>query len=152
MRKLILLLVLAFAVTSVYAGNASVKTLLLKTEEGDKIEALDLTSGEAIYTDPVFIGDDLGVRSLFITEDKAGGAGDVDISVLYSVLETGPFTIAEPSNSDGTVTADGNVIDALGDETKFIPFTARMNQYIQFKLDPDADSRITAYFNYLRDR
>ena len=43
----------------------------------------------------------------------------------------------------GTITVEGNIVTALQNVTRWIPYTVRLAVYMRYKFDPDADSQIT---------
>lgn len=133
-----------------YAGNAVVVTKTLKTSTGSTITDLSLTNGVAVYSETIYVTDDLGIRAILVTEDKAGGTGDVDISAEYSIDGTNFYP--GYTTSSGALTIDSNIVTALGNATRYIVFTARPAPFMRLKFDPDADSEISASFIYLRDR
>jgi hypothetical protein len=55
----------------------------------------------------------------------------------------------------GAITADGNIVTALGDTANDSPkgglivYNARISRYMHYKFDPDADSQITATHIYI---
>ena len=106
-----------------------------------------LTSGIAVWSDGINVSRNGGFANLLVKEDKAGGAGDVDISAEYSLDNTNWYT-AYVSNMSGTITAEGNIVTNLQNVTRFIVFTPRLTNFIRFKFDPDADSQVTADFTY----
>ena len=116
--------------------------VLCKDTSNVSISAYALTSGSEVYTSPIPISDGAGYMSLLAVENKAGGAGDVDISAEYSLDGTNFYTVYT-SNMSGTISAEGNIVTALGDATRWIIFTPRMAKFVRFKLDPDANSQLT---------
>ena len=127
-------------------GNVCGSRRLLDSN-GATITAYALTSGSAVYSEAVRVDRNVGYLTLLVTEDKSGGAGDVDISVEYSLDGTNFYT-AYVSDLAGTITAEGNLVTALGNATRWIVGTARLAKYLRFKFDPDADSQITATVVY----
>lgn len=114
------------------------------------IEDKALTSGTAVTSDSVHWKGNVGFASLNVIEDKSGGAGDVDIYAEYSIDGTN-FSKSYESDLDGTISADGNIVTALGntgDEGRNIVFDPRLFPYVRFVFDPDANSEITAVLVY----
>jgi len=121
----------------------------LDLSTGGAITNALLTSSMAVYSETIKVNRNVGFATLLITEDKAGGTGDVDISVEYSIDGTNwyvPYYTATPM--DGTVTAEGNLITAIQNVTRWISFAVYAANYMRLKFDPDADSQITADILY----
>ena len=154
MKRLIFLsmLICAFLSSSVYARNDQAD-MILNDNAGTNTEITDyaLTSGSAIYSETIDLERNAGFICLLIVEDKAGGAGDVDVSIEYSI-DASNWYVAYTSDLAGTLTADGNIVTALQNVTRYIIFQARPAQYARFKFDPDADSQITATLIYIVDK
>lgn len=124
---------------------------VLKTDGGDEISALAFSSGVADYTETIDLVDNIGYATLLVQENKSGGAGDVDLSVEYSLDGTNFYT-ASDTDMAGTLTAEGNIVTALQNDTVWIVFPVRMAVCMRIKIDPDADSQLTMRLIYLRDR
>ena len=124
---------------------------VLRDADGNNIEDLALTSGSAVFSETISMVDNIGFATLLVIEDKAGGAGDVDISVEYT-LDGTTFYPAYTADLSGTITADGLIVEAIQDEERWIAYPVRMARGLRYKFDPDADSQITAYHLFLRDR
>ncbi len=123
---------------------------ILNDVTGTSLDDFALTSGSAVYTEAVNVTNNIGFASLLITEDKSGGAGDVDISIEYS--EDGKnFYTAYTTNGSGTLTAEGLIVEGLQNVTRWIILPIRMAKFIRLKLDPDANSEVTVRFIYLKD-
>lgn len=122
------------------------KFRLKDTSDADLVD-YSLTSGTAVYSQPIDIRREEGFNSLLVKEDKSGGSGDVDISAEYSIDKENWHT-AYTSNMSGTITAEGNIVTAMQNVTRLMIFTSRAAHYIRFKFDPDADSQITADFMF----
>lgn len=129
-----------------FAGQQTVVTKL--KIGGTAVTDYALSNGVVSTTDSVRVRGNEGYASLVVIEDKAGGAGDVDIYAEYSLDGT---TWYRPYVSDmaGTITIEGNIVTTLGNDTRWIVFTPRVAPYIRFKLDPDADSELTATLIHL---
>ncbi len=123
----------------------------LKDSAGTAILDYALTSGAAKYSETINVEKNAGFSVLLITEDKAGGAGDVDISAEYSV-DGSTWHTAYTTNMSGTVSAEGNIVTALQNVTRWIIFTPRVSKYMRYKFDPDADSQVTAYHIFVEDK
>jgi len=117
---------------------------LLNDAAGTPISSYELTSLTAVYSENLRISDTNELKTLLIVEDKAGGAGDVDISAEYSV-DGVTFYPAYTSDMSGALTLVGLISLALGDESRWIVWTPRIGIFLRYKFDPDADSQITAY-------
>ncbi len=120
------------------------KVLTLKeSAAGAAITDLLLSTGVAQYSEAILIEHSVGYASLLITENRAGGAGDVDIYAEYSMDGTNWY---RPYISDmaGVITIEGNIVTTLQNVTRWIVFTLRMAKYMRFCFDPDANSTITA--------
>ena len=111
------------------------------------ITNLAITNGSAITSQSVKIDKNVGFLVLLVTENRAGGMGDVDIYAEYS---DDNVTFYRPYISDlaGTITVEGNIVTALQNVSRRIHFTARMAKYVRFVFDPDADSTITADLSF----
>ncbi len=147
----VLMVLLFLAPLQASAASIQAKTKTLNDSAGTALSSYSLTSGVAVYSEVINVVDNVGFASLLITEDKAGGAGDVDISVEYSVDGTNWYS-AYTSDMSGTIAAEGNVVTALQNVTRWIVHTARLSVVMRYKFDPDADSQITAVAIYQRDR
>lgn len=131
--------------TQAFAGK-SINIQSLRVSKA-VIEDLSLTSGVVVTTDTVRMKGNVGFTSLLIKEDKAGGAGDVDIFAEYS-LDKDNWYRAYTSNMSGAITQEGNIATTIQNSTRWIVFTPRMAPYMRLKFDPDADSQITATLIY----
>ena len=146
------IIALSIVICLAYIGIANaerVVTHALKVSN-TPISTLSLTSGTGVTTDSVYWRGNTGFASLLITENIAGGAGDVDIFTEYSFDGTNwyrPYI----SNMGGTITVEGNIATALGNATRYIVFTPRLSNYVRFTFDPDANSQITASIIYQED-
>lgn len=150
-KKLFTPLLLAFILICSVAHAAYRQTsIFLNDSAGTKITDYSLTSGVAVYSQTINTERLAGFMSLFIIEDKAGGAGDVDISAEYSFDGSNFYTIYT-TNMAGTITAEGNIATTLGNATRWIVFTPRVARFMRIKFDPDADSEITARIIYIED-
>ncbi len=152
MKKLILALslVLLFASPS-FAKPSVVVHQTLETSTGVDIVDLAISTGVAVYSERIFVGDDAGVRSLLIIEDKAGGLGDVDISMEYSMDGTNFYP--GYTSSASALTIEPNLVTAFGNGSRYIQVpTGIVSKWIRIKFDPDANSEITASFCYLSDQ
>ncbi len=138
------------AIPNAQARQYATSGAILNDSTGTSLSDFALTSGSAVYTEPIDLINNVGFATLLITEDKAGGAGDVDVSLEYS--EDGKnFYTAYTTNGSGTITAEGNIVTALQDVTRWIILPVRMAKYLRIKLDPDANSQVTVRFIYLKD-
>lgn len=138
-------------VSTSYAGVSIKVESGLKTSTNSAIEDLALTSGVAVYSETIRVDRGSGYMALLVTEDKAGGAGDVDISTEYSVDGSNWYP-AYTTDMAGTITIEGNIVTTLQNVTRYIVFTPRPAKYMRIKFDPDADSEITAILIYQEDR
>lgn len=152
MKKLLLSLFLTFCMaTSAFAFADATNYTLLTDTSATELSDYSLTSGAAVTSAGVKVRHNAGYAILLITEDKSGGAGDVDIYAQYS-LDNTTFYRPYTSNMSGTITQEGNIVTGLQNVTRYIVFTVRMANYINFVFDPDADSEITAKLLFLEDR
>lgn len=149
-------LILSFLITLCFASSAfaipDAKVYPLRNSStGAIITDLALTSGVAVNSEGVYVADNIGYTVLLVTEDKSGGAGDVDIYAEYSTDNTNwyrPYT----SDMAGTLTVEGNIVTTLQNSTRYIIFTPRLAKYMRLVFDPDADSEITATLIFQRER
>lgn len=118
--------------------------------EGSIITDLSLTSGNAVFSQGIDVRKQEGFMSLLVKENKSGGGGDVDISAEYSLDKDNWYT-AYTSDMSGVISAEGNIVTALQNVTRWMIFSARQAHFIRFKFDPDADSQITADFLFQED-
>ena len=149
MKKILsFLLLLALLVPTPVFASTVVK--VLEDSSGTDLSNYDLTSGTAVESKRVRVADNAGFIVLLITEDKAGGAGDVDIYMEYSIDGS---TWYRPYVSDmaGSIAVEGDVVTGLQNVTRYIVITSRLAPYCRVVFDPDADSEITAHLIYLRD-
>lgn len=123
------------------------KYRLLEDAAGTSISDYALTAATAVYSESIKIYDNVGFSTLLITEDIAGGAGDVDISVQYSVDGSNWYT-AYTTDMAGIIIAEGNLVTALQNVTRWIPHSVRLSVWMRYMFDPDANSQITAYNIY----
>lgn len=131
------------------ALNATVVTL--KDTSNVEFSTYSLTSGSAVRTRSLNVHDNNGFATLLITEDQAGGTGDVDIFIEYSLDRTNWYR-AYTSDMAGTITIEGNVVTALSNVTRWIVFTPRLAPHMRIVFDPDANSQITAQLIFQEDR
>lgn len=123
------------AVNSAHAGKYIKETQLFTNEA--------MSTGVAETSAAVSVYKNIGFMVLFVTEDIAGGAGDVDIYAEYSLDGTNwyrPYT----SDMAGAIVLEGNIVEALQNVTRYIVFTPRLGQLIRIVVDPDANSQVTA--------
>ena len=125
-----------------YAVNQRDLRVAVSGVVGAVIDDLALTSGVAVYSEAIPTDRNVGCSTLLITEDKSGGAGDVDIYPEYSM--DGTNWHRANTTSAGSLTQDANIVTTLQNATKWIVLTLRMAKYVRFVFDPDADSQITA--------
>ena len=118
----------------------------LFTSANVAITNLDVTNGVAVNTAAIQVDKNGGFFTLLATENKAGGAGDVDIYPEYSIDGTNWYRAY--TTSGGTLTQESNVVTALQNVSRWVVFTARLAKYIRFVIDPDADSTVTLDFIY----
>jgi hypothetical protein len=147
MKKIGLIVAMLMICTPAHANRFFVEEVTLKDTSGTEISAYALTSGSAVYTTPIQVYKNVGFMSLLVIENKAGGAGDVDISAEYSLDGTNFYT-AYYTDLDGTLSAEGNIVTALGNVSRWIVYPPKLSKFIRFKLDPDADSQITLTMIY----
>ncbi len=145
MKKILLALLLTVCMaTNVFAYSSRTNaTTLFDTES--------MSSGTAEQSAGVKVRNNVGFAVLIVTEDIGGGAGDVDIYAEYSTNQTTwlrPYT----SNMAGTITIEGDIATAFGNQTRYIIFTVRLGTWIRIVFDPDANSTIDATLIFLEDR
>jgi hypothetical protein len=152
MKNLILaVLIVLMACLPCHAFADRTNATQLEDSSGTEISSYALTSGVAVTSAGVFVRHNVGFAVLVVTEDKAGGAGDVDIYAQYSMDGTNyyrPYT----SDMSGTITQEGNIVTAIQNVTRYIIFTPRLGNWIKITFDPDADSQVTANLYFLEDR
>ena len=151
MKKLIGLILCFLLMASPSFAKADARARSLKDAADTAISSYALSSGVAVYSETLKVDDNMGFITLLVIENKAGGAGDVDISAEYSIDGTNWYT-AYTSDMGGTLSAEGNIVTALQNTSRWMVHTARLAPYLRYKFDPDADSQITASMIYQRDR
>ncbi len=146
MKKIVIVLMLTGILLSGSLAEAEKITSYrpLNDSAGTAISAYNLTSLTAVYSETINMNGNVGFSTLLITENKAGGTGDVDISVEYSIDDSNWYT-AYTSNMSGTITVEGNIVTTLQNATRWIVFTPRLTKSMRYKFDPDVDSRITVW-------
>jgi len=124
-------------------GIKTAEVIELKDTSRVALTDYQLTSLTAVQTEHINIEDNDSLMTLLVTEDKSGGAGDVDIYAEYS--DDGN-TFYRPYTSDmaGVISQEGNIVTALQNVTRWIVFTPRLAKYMRLVFDPDADSQVTA--------
>ena len=147
----ILVLGLCLGLAGPAFAKPDAKSMALKDAAGTSISSYALTSGAAVYSESIYVTDNIGFASLLIVEDKAGGLGDVDISVEYSVDGTNWYT-AYTADQDGTITVDANIYTTLRNISRWLAHVVRLAPWMRYKFDPDADAQITATVIFQRDR
>ena len=154
--KRIMVLMVAFLLIGIPAHAGKRVTTKQLTTGGQALIDYSLTSGLAITTDTVVMKGNVGFATLVVKENKAGGAGDVDIYPIYKLtddaatIDTSDWSRAYTSDMAGTATVEGNIVTALGDTSneRLIVFTVRMSPFIKIVFDPDAASQITATLSW----
>lgn len=149
MRK-VLGLILAVLLMIPSAAFATTSVTLLKDSSGTSIENYSMTNGVNVASAAIRTQDNAGFMNLFVVEDKAGGTGNVDIYMEYS-LDGQNWYRPYISNMAGTITVEGNVVTALQNLTRFIVLTPRLAPFTRVIFDPGANSEVTAYLIYLRE-
>jgi len=153
MKKLLLaLLMVAILAVTAHAKTFTVEEPKMEDTSGNLLSGTrDMGLGTVVYTKPVPVINNVGFATFLVTESQAGGTGDMDISVEYSIDGVNFYT---PYKTDmaGTVTADGNLITTLSNSTRWIYFAPRLAKFMRFKFDPDATSTITATLIYQEQR
>jgi len=147
---LIWLVLLVLVCTPVYARKDE-GHIALNDADGTAITDYSLTSGVAVYSERLDIERAAGWVVILITEDKSGGAGDVDVSAEYSTDGTNYYTVYN-SDMAGTTTAEGLIREALQNTTEYTRFVLNPGKYMRYKFDPDADSEITVTHIDITDR
>jgi len=149
MKKPILTLIasvflVAFLSTNVFAQADRTNATTLFTNES-------MVSPTAEQSAGVKVRHNAGFAILIVTEDIAGGAGDVDIYAEYSI-DNSTWLRPNISNMSGTITEEGNIATAFGNQTDLIIFTVRMGNFIRIVFDPDANSTIDATLIFLETK
>lgn len=122
-------------------GKASAKHRRLNNSSGAEITDLAIAGAATIYSETIPIGDNVGFSTILAKENKSGGAGSVAISAEYSI---DAITFHTPyTTSGGTLTADSNIVTALANIERYIPFTARLGVYMRFKIVASTASQLT---------
>lgn len=127
-----------------YAGMTINRTKLRVSNS--VVEDLSLTNGVKVTSDSIRVRGNVGFATLIVTEDKTGGAGDVDIFAEYSSDNSNWYQ--SYTTSSGTLTVDSNIVTGLQNASRWIVFTPRLAPYVRFTFDPDADSQVTAELIY----
>lgn len=142
------LLIMVFICGVTFAGFDQGHILLKEYTTQSSLFNFSLTSGAAKYSSTIDTQHNAQYSTLLITEDKAGGAGDVDISVEYSVDGSNwydPYSSTiDSAGFGGPLKKDDNIVTGLQNTTRWIIYTPRASRYLRYKFDPDADSQITA--------
>ena len=105
------------------------------------MSSLDVANTVKTYSEAVNVERNVGFFSVLITENKAGGAGDVDVYLEYSWDGTNWYRAN--TTSSGSLTQESDVVTTLQNATKWIVVTARLAKYVRVVIDPDADSAVT---------
>lgn len=113
------------------------------------ISNLAMANGVKTYSEAIDVEKNVGFFSLLITENKDGGAGDVDVYLEYSW--DGINWYRANTTAAAALTQESNVVDTLQNTTKWIVVTARLAKYVRVVFDPDADSAVTATFAFQED-
>lgn len=105
------------------------------------ISNMDVANTVKTYSEAINVEKNVGFFSMLITENKGGGAGDVDVYLEYSWDATNWYRVN--TTSSGALTQESDVVTTLQNVTKWIVVTARLAKYVRVVIDPDADSRVT---------
>ena len=140
MKKFLLALALVVFLFPAPA-NAGMTVRALNDANGTALSAYDLTSGSVVYSEAIRVSNGVIQAALLAIESKAGGLGDVDISLEYSVDKVTWYPAY--TTSSGSVTIDANIYTELQNFSSLIQYTPRLAPFIRYKFDPDADSTIT---------
>lgn len=145
-KKLLLSAMMVLMLVAPAMASKRINTQSLRVNNVS-VTSYDITSGATVTSDSVKVNGNVGFTTLLVTEDKVGGAGSVDIYAQYSFDKV---TWSRPYLSDmsGTITAEGNIVTALGNATRYIVFTPRMSQWVRFIVSANANSRLTAVLSY----
>lgn len=147
------LLIISIMVTPCLAVKSG-QWKTLSDAAGTDMTSYALTSGSAVYSETIDVKKNVGFSTILIKEDKAGGAGDVDVSVeycLFSCSESENWHTAYTTNMKGTITAEGNIVTALQNVARYIPHVVRLASFMRYKFDPDANSQISVYHIYQKE-
>ncbi len=116
--------------------------------DGTIIKDYALTSGAAVYCNPLKISKSNGFSNLEVT--LSGGVDDVDITFDVSLDGT---NFSTPLDTDGNTL--GKIFTALLYATASagvnISFGPPAMPYIRIKLDPDANCIITAKYSHVEE-
>ena len=87
MKKFIigLMLCVFLAIPNSVLAKVQTKQRVLEDSNGVELTNFSLTSGVAVFSEAVDVQNNIGFFTLILTENIGGGAGDVDVSVQYSV-------------------------------------------------------------------
>ena len=140
-RFLFAILVLGLCLGLAGPANAGIVVKALNDADGTALSAYALTSGSAVYSEAIRVSDSVIYASLLAIESKAGGLGDVDISIEYSVDKVNWYSAY--TTTAGAVTVDANIYTELQSFSCWVQYTPRLGPYMRYKFDPDADSAIT---------
>lgn len=150
MKKFLLTLLLTIFIATPAFADKRVFDDYIKIS-GERMIDYSLTSGSSVSSSAIDVSRNVGFTTLVVTEDIAGGAGDVDIYVEYS-LDKVTWTRAYTSDMAGTLTLEGNIVTALQNATRWMVYTPRMSPFMRVVFDPDANSTITAEIIYQQER
>lgn len=107
-----------------------------------------ISQDASIYSESIPFSFNVGSEAvLLLTEDKAGGAGDVDVSVEYCIdgcTVNANWHNAWTASMDGTITQQGNLITTASNSVSFISYPVKTAPYMRYKFEPDADSQVSA--------
>lgn len=111
--------------------------------DGTVVSSYALTNGTAVYSDPIRAKYSNGYAALLVL--CTGGSDDVDITFEVSLDGTNWYV---PYTADGTSLTDagGIVIALTASRWMDISSRIRIAPWVRFKLDPDANSTVTAYY------
>ena len=162
MKKILVylaLLAIVFIPMKAIAGFDQGHILLRDYTNIFSLTDFDLTSGGAVFSATIDNQHNAGYAALLIKEDKAGGAGDIDVSVEYSVDGSNWYSVyvtelyanATLDTSTGTIHKSGLIAESLQNTTYWIRYGTDGSRYLRYKFDPDADSRITATHIFVND-
>ena len=127
MRKVFVLtlMVMTLICGQVFARVDQSHTLLRDETNINSLVDFSLTSGTAVYSATIDTQHNAGYSAILIKEDKSGGAGDVDVSVEYSIdgsrwhlpHKIQKFADATIDTSTGIIHEDDLIVEGVQNNT-----------------------------------
>jgi len=152
MLKIIQSLAIVFLLVATAQASPPKGTLVqLRDTTNTEIEDYAMTSGVPVQSKSIYIKHNVGFATLIVTEDIAGGAGDIDIYAEYSDDQITWYR-AYDSDMGGVITQEGNIVTALQNVSRWIVYTPRLAIYTRIVFDPDANSEVTAVLIFQEEK